>query len=163
MASFTPPPTYADPVIYDPVTGKNAFNPIWLKWFLDVAQFISSNGGTSGTIDHETLTGLQGGGANDHSHLTASQLASLVTLIALTYTGTGTVLVKQSSPSIATPTFTGVAPIVSDAAALLKSAVAMNNGAAAAAGTLLNAPVAGNPTKWVPFDDNGTLRYFPAW
>ncbi|WP_186111278.1 hypothetical protein [Burkholderia gladioli] len=29
--------------------------------------------------------------------------------------------------------------------------------------TLTNAPVAGNPTKWIPFNDNGTLRYVPAW
>jgi hypothetical protein len=37
------------------------------------------------------------------------------------------------------------------------------DGAAAAAGTLLNAPAAGNPTKWIPIDDNGTTRYIPAW
>jgi hypothetical protein len=41
--------------------------------------------------------------------------------------------------------------------------VALTNGAAAAAGTLLNAPAAGNPTKWVPINDNGTTRYIPAW
>lgn len=48
-------------------------------------------------------------------------------------------------------------------AALIKTSVAMNNGAAAAAGTLLNGPAAGNPTKWIPIDDNGTTRYIPAW
>lgn len=37
------------------------------------------------------------------------------------------------------------------------------NGAAAQAGTLTNAPTAGNPTKWIPIDDNGTTRYIPAW
>jgi len=37
------------------------------------------------------------------------------------------------------------------------------NGAGASAGTLSNAPAAGNPTKWVPFDDNGTTRYIPMW
>ena len=37
------------------------------------------------------------------------------------------------------------------------------NGAAAAAGTLLNAPTAGDPTKWIPINDNGTTRYLPAW
>lgn len=46
---------------------------------------------------------------------------------------------------------------------LLRTSVALTNGAAAAAGTLLNAPVAGNPTKWVPINDNGTVRYIPAW
>jgi hypothetical protein len=40
---------------------------------------------------------------------------------------------------------------------------ALANGAAAAAGTLLNAPVAGNPTKWIGINDNGTTRYIPAW
>lgn len=49
------------------------------------------------------------------------------------------------------------------AAALATSAVAFNNGAAAAVGTLTNAPAAGNPTKWVPINDNGTTRYIPAW
>lgn len=33
----------------------------------------------------------------------------------------------------------------------------------AAAGTLLNAPVAGNPTKWIPINDNGVTRYIPVW
>ena len=34
---------------------------------------------------------------------------------------------------------------------------------AAATGTLTNAPAAGNPTKWIAIDDNGTTRYIPAW
>lgn len=36
-------------------------------------------------------------------------------------------------------------------------------GAAAQTGTLTNGPTAGNPTKWIPVDDNGTTRYIPAW
>jgi len=46
---------------------------------------------------------------------------------------------------------------------LIRTSVAFTNGAAAAAGTLLNAPTAGNPTKWIPVNDNGTTRYIPAW
>ncbi|MES3018580.1 MAG: hypothetical protein V4721_12405 [Bacteroidota bacterium] len=46
---------------------------------------------------------------------------------------------------------------------LLHTGTALANGAAAAAGTLLNAPAAGNPTKWIPVDDNGTTRFVPAW
>ncbi len=46
---------------------------------------------------------------------------------------------------------------------LLTSSVALTNGAAAQAGTLLNGPTAGNPTKWIPINDNGTTRYIPAW
>jgi hypothetical protein len=28
---------------------------------------------------------------------------------------------------------------------------------------LTNAPAAGNPTKWILIDDDGTLRKMPAW
>jgi len=48
-------------------------------------------------------------------------------------------------------------------ATMLRSATSFTNGAAAALGTLSNAPVAGNPTKWIPVDDNGTVRYIPSW
>lgn len=37
------------------------------------------------------------------------------------------------------------------------------SGAAAAAGTLTNAPSAGNPNFWLPVSINGTTRYLPAW
>lgn len=46
---------------------------------------------------------------------------------------------------------------------LLHTGTALANGAAAAAGTLLNAPIAGNPTKWITIDDNGVARRIPAW
>lgn len=46
---------------------------------------------------------------------------------------------------------------------LMRSNAAMTNGAGALVGTLTNSPVTGNPTKWLKFDDNGTLRYIPAW
>lgn len=46
---------------------------------------------------------------------------------------------------------------------LIRTATSFTNGAGAAAGTLGNAPVAGNPTKWVPINDNGTTRYIPCW
>lgn len=37
------------------------------------------------------------------------------------------------------------------------------NGAGVGIGTLTNAPAGGNPTKWIPVDDNGTTRFIPAW
>ena len=46
---------------------------------------------------------------------------------------------------------------------ILSTKTSFTNGAAAAAGTLTNAPAAGNPTKWIPIDDNGTTRHIPAW
>lgn len=50
-----------------------------------------------------------------------------------------------------------------NAAALVRTNTALTNGAGVAAGTLLTAPTAGNPTKWIGIDDNGTTRYIPAW
>lgn len=67
--------------------------------------------------------------------------------------------IGATTPS--TATFTDLTN--GNVAALIKTSVAMNNGAAAAAGTISNAPAAGNPTKWIPINDNGTVRYVPAW
>ena len=53
--------------------------------------------------------------------------------------------------------------IVTGSTTLHETSVALTNGAAAATGTLTNAPAAGNPTKWFPINDNGTTRYVPAW
>lgn len=39
----------------------------------------------------------------------------------------------------------------------------LTSGAAAGAGTLTNAPSAGNPAFWVPISIAGTVRYLPAW
>jgi hypothetical protein len=55
------------------------------------------------------------------------------------------------------------ATLTDDSTNLIASSAALSNGAAAAAGTLTNAPAAGDPTKWVAIDDNGTTRYIPAW
>lgn len=46
---------------------------------------------------------------------------------------------------------------------LLTTSVNLGNGAAAQTATMTNGPTAGNPTKWVPINDNGTTRYIPAW
>lgn len=46
---------------------------------------------------------------------------------------------------------------------LASTSIGYTDGAAAAAGTLTNAPAAGNPAKWIPINDNGTIRYIPAW
>ena len=53
--------------------------------------------------------------------------------------------------------------ITTSSTILARTSVSLANGAAAALGTISNAPVAGNPTKWVPINDNGVIRYIPAW
>lgn len=56
-----------------------------------------------------------------------------------------------------------LASLINNTGRLIDSSVTLTNGAGLALGTLTNAPVAGDPTKWVPIDDNGTTRYIPAW
>ena len=46
---------------------------------------------------------------------------------------------------------------------LIQTATALTNNAAAQAATLTNGPTAGNPTKWIPINDNGVTRNIPAW
>ena len=84
MASvFPPPPTYAEPTIVDPQTGKAQFNPIWLKWFLDFAQILSAVGGANGSVNHNSLAGLQGGITNQFYHLKQADFTAVETLIAI--------------------------------------------------------------------------------
>ena len=46
---------------------------------------------------------------------------------------------------------------------ILGNKVTVAGGPTTAAPTLTTGPLAGNPTKWLPYDDNGTTRYIPAW
>jgi hypothetical protein len=46
---------------------------------------------------------------------------------------------------------------------LIDSSVTLTNGSGAAAATMTNGPTAGNPTKWIPINDNGTIRHIPSW
>lgn len=73
MSDFQQPPTYADPVVVDEPTGKSKFNPIWLKWFLDLIGVINASGGGGGAVAHNDTTGKQGGGGTEFFHLTAAQ------------------------------------------------------------------------------------------
>lgn len=78
MADVQAPPTYAEVVLIDERTKEARFNPIWLKWFIDIVQTLNTGGGT--TIAHNSTTGLQGGTANEYYHLTAAQRAVVAAL-----------------------------------------------------------------------------------
>lgn len=77
MPNYEPPPTYADPVIVDEVTRKSRFNPVWLKWFLDLATILGNLGADLDGIDHNSLGSIQGGSASERFHLTSVQATDL--------------------------------------------------------------------------------------
>ncbi len=70
VTKFEPPPTYADVTLIDSITGKPRFNPIWLKWFLDLTTALNNSGvaaGTTGTVTDvsvNTAHGFSGSVAN---------------------------------------------------------------------------------------------------
>ncbi len=72
-------------------------------------------------------------------------------------------VVTGADPGGADQLRVGGALTVNVASPMIRTKTAWTNGAAAQVGTLNNAPAAGDPTKWIPLDDNGTTRYVPAW
>jgi hypothetical protein len=65
---------------------------------------------------------------------------------------------------VGTVTDPGVGMIYTNSATfMIRTKTSYANGAGVGAGTLTNAPAAGNPTKWISIDDNGTTRRLPAW
>ena len=138
MSSFQPPPTYAEVVLVDP-TGKRPprFNPIWLKWFLDLSKNLGTGG--AGSVSSFAFTNANG---------ISGSVANATTTPALT------LALGAITPSTIT---------VSSGANLISSSTAFSNGAGTGAGTLANAPAVGNPTKWIPINDNGTTRHIPTW
>ena len=116
MADLPPAPTYAEPVLTDERTGKPRFNPIWLKWFLDITQTLNEAGG--GIIEHNSLNGLQGGQVNEMYHLTAAEEVDLTDAgdsalhfhstdrARANHTGTQTMSTISDLPTLATTTWT---------------------------------------------------------
>jgi hypothetical protein len=98
-------------------------------------------GGLGGTMPQAYTIARSGTAVTTHTFYTGGAARSEISSTGLAVTGTLT----TSSTTLHT------------------SSVSLTNGAAAALGTLTNAPTAGNPTKWIPIVDNGTTRYIPCW
>lgn len=95
MSSFQPPPTWALPVIESEVTKESVFNPIWLKWFIDLAKNLGVSGAGSG--DALTTDPL-----SQFAATTSAQLAGVIS----DETGSAK-LVFSTSPALTTPTVAG--------------------------------------------------------
>lgn len=86
MAGFQPPPTYAEVVITDP-QGKALprFNPIWLKWFLDLAQNLSASGaGSVNSVALSLSAGISGSVANPSADVTITLTLGAITPTSVT-------------------------------------------------------------------------------
>jgi hypothetical protein len=135
----------------------------WNDWYEKLRSFVDQ---ITTSVDWAIVTNKPNTFAGYGISETSAGLAAVVG----DETGTGA-LVFANTPTLVTPvlgaatgasvTLTG--GLTTGNATLHTTTTTLTNGAAAAAGTLLNAPIAGNPTKWVPIDDNGTVRYIPTW
>jgi len=126
MADFQPPPTYAEVILVDErdPQGRPRFNPIWLNWFLTLAEVLDNAGAGGGSIQHNDTANLQGGTTNQFYHATAAENANLAALQAL---ATGLVA-KTAAATYAVRTILGTANQI---------AVANGGGVAAAPGLSL--------------------------
>lgn len=184
MALIPPPPVTA-------ISDDNLSDTVWKGWFERLRYLINNNviqtAWANITLTPTTLAGY--GITNAQTVLTNSAgLAAALT----DETGTGAAVFATSpilvTPALGTPSSGNIsnctgspvltAPVLGAATGtslaltgnittgtgtLHATSVALTNGAAAAAATILNAPVAGNPSKWVPIIDNGVTRYIPCW
>lgn len=127
MATIQPPPTYALPVLTDEATGRSQFNPIWLKWFVDLSSILTGLGGATPT--HNLLSGLQGGTASQYYHLTGAEHSSLTGAgdssnhyhssdrARANHTGTQAIsTISDVTIGTYTPTLTGVANVAASTA-----------------------------------------------
>ncbi len=131
------------------------------------------NGGTydaftmSGAV---TSTATVGGGTYNAYTMTGaitnSGTVSGGTYSAPTLTGTITNSGTISGGNVSGATITTgsvVSNVTDNQNTLAASSTTLADVAAAATATLTNAPHAGDPTKWVTIDDNGTPRDIPTW
>ena len=136
MATFSPPPTFAEVAIIDEVTKKAKFNPIWLKWFIDLAQFLTNAGAVSGTVAHNSTSGLQGGTPGQYYHLTLQQETNVA---------------NGNFPALSAVTITATAALVgSTVQATSVAGFKSSDGSTGYTGTLTTASLVG---KTVTFKD----------
>lgn len=107
-------------------------------------------------LDVATATSIAIGGATIGSNALAvtgtANISGVVTINTTTLTGGASNLMTLNG---------GLKTTL--ATAILGSATTITGGATGNVPTLTAGPVTGNPTKWLPYNDNGTTRYIPAW
>lgn len=166
-AEFTPDNQWAWMDFYKRI--RDAINTASIVTWANL-DFSGSNLTDLVTRNHNDLQNVQGGGAGERYHLTATQHTNLVagaassTDNAITrFDGTSGKTIQNSGATIDDSGNLTANSITTASTTLHTTSVALTNGAGAGAGTITNAPAAGNPTKWIPINDNGTTRYIPAW
>jgi hypothetical protein len=72
-------------------------------------------------------------------------------------------MANQDSDDVAITGGTISAQITDNQDTLIASSTTLSDSSGVGVGMLTNTPTAGNPTKWISINDNGTTRYIPTW
>lgn len=160
---FQPPPTWALPILVDEKTGKAIFNPIWLRWFLDLSKNLDSAGSPTGMIIGPTTstnnnfaafngtTGLilKDSGSSSASFLGSGQALAMTGDVTAPSTGLSTGTIATTLANVGTAgtytkiTFNAKGLETSGSSAVLASADYANQGTTT---TVLHGNAAGNPS-----------------
>lgn len=107
---YNPPPTYAEPVI-ETADGHYAFNPVWLKWYIDLTTLLNvfATSGTPAVVNGSgqiVITAADGTApiitssttevANLHAAV-ATKLATARTIGGVSFDGTGNITVISAT------------------------------------------------------------------
>lgn len=174
-AGALPPPTISS--VYDAFSATNAglvpasgggmanllrADGAWTNAITGLLNLNLAGAGTALQIGGFNVAGFDGGVNLIMGGLTAAQWASTKL-----FAGGRDVLDMSNSGNVTinTPTSGQTLTLAPSPAAgeLIATSAALTTGAGAAAGTITNAPSAGNPTKWIKINDAGTIRSIPAW
>lgn len=153
MSAFQPPPTYADVVIIGP-TGKPSFSPVWLKWFLDLAAFLSATGGAAGSVVHNNTTSKQGGGGTEFYHLLAADYILLAGASSLTNHG---ILLGRGAAAIGAAAAMTNGQLIIGATGADPAPQTVTGDVAITAGGVATV---GSHTAWTPADNSGAALAF---
>lgn len=76
---------------------------------------------------------------------------------------TGVIALGNAAAGNASGTLVATALYSNQATAIAHSSATITGGGTGNVPTLNAGPVTGDPTKWLPYDDNGVTRYIPSW
>lgn len=132
MSSFQPPPTWALPILVDERTSLAIFNPVWLKWFVDLTAALPASGaGSVSSVSVVSANGLAGTVAT----ATTTPAITLSTTVTGLLKGNGTAISAAVSGTDYAPATSGTSILYGNGAGGFSN-VTIGSGVAFAAGTL---------------------------
>lgn len=147
--------------IYNTYTDASNYERGYIKWSSN-ALFIGNAAAGTGTTSRSTILGNEGAGSILF-RVSATNVWSIAGANGHILAGIDNTYDIGASGATRPRNLYLAGVLTLAGGTLLTTSAALTDGAAAQLATITNGPTAGNPTKWIPINDNGTTRYIPAW